>query len=120
MLYLVSSNGYTTSSIYVQTLDQATETYVALRGLPAFKDAVWTLKSEQHWLHDHANGVGKPDWWYEVAPDLYAPYRHGRASGGIASDLRRPAERRSSRRTKTAAPQPTFSRPSTCPAEALA
>ena len=80
MLYLVSSNGYTTSSIYVQTLRQATQTYLALRGLAPFKDAVWTLKADRHWLHDHANGVGEPDWWYEVAPDLYAPYRERRSS----------------------------------------
>ena len=31
-------------------------------------------RTEQHWLHDHANGIGEPDWWYEVSPDLYAPY----------------------------------------------
>jgi hypothetical protein len=80
MLYLVSSNGYTTSSIYVRTLGQATETYIALRDLAPFKDAVWTLKTDRHWLHDHANGVGEPDWWYEVAPDRYAPYPETRAS----------------------------------------
>jgi hypothetical protein len=80
MLYLVSSNGYTTSSIYVRTLGQATETYIALRDLAPFKDAVWTLKTDRYWLHDHANGVGEPDWWYEVAPDRYAPYRERGAS----------------------------------------
>jgi hypothetical protein len=71
---LVSSNGYTTATIHVRTLRQATETYVALRDLSPFKDSVWTLRTEQHWLHDHANGIGKPDWWYEVSSDLYAPY----------------------------------------------
>jgi hypothetical protein len=99
MLYLVSSNGYTTSSIYLRTLDQATEAYLALRGLPSFKDAVWTLKTERHWLHDHANGVGEPDWWYEAAPNLYAPYREGQssqaASDCVVRDRRRTAVRRS-------------------------
>ena len=99
MLYLVSSNGYTTSSIYLRTLDQATETYLALRGLPSFKDAVWTLKAEQHWLHDHANGVGEPDWWYEVAPNLYAPYRDGQpfqtTRANPVRDRRRTVGRRS-------------------------
>jgi hypothetical protein len=90
MFYLVSSNGYTTSSIHLQTLGQATETYLAMRRLPAFKDAVWTLKTEQHWLHDHANGSGKPDWWYEVAPDLHAPYRDGRPAQTAQRDGPRP------------------------------
>jgi hypothetical protein len=94
MLYLVSSNGYSTSSIHVRTLRQATETYVALRGLASFRDAVWTLKTERYWLHDHANGVGEPDWWYEVAPDRYAPYPASRA----ARHTSRPTpERRSGR-----------------------
>jgi hypothetical protein len=101
MLYLVSSNGYTTSSIYLRTLDQATETYLALRDLPSFKDAVWTLKAEHYWLHDHANGVGEPDWWYEAAPNLYAPYREGQpsqATGDCAvRDRRRTAFRRSAK-----------------------
>ena len=78
MLYLELSNGYATSSIQVPSLSQATETYLALRGLELLKDAVWTLRTERHWLHDHANGVGEPDWWYEVSPNRYAPYRDGR------------------------------------------
>ncbi len=80
MLYLESSNGYATSSIQVPSLSQATETYLALRGLESFKDAVWTLRTERHWLHDHANGVGEPEWWYEVSPDRYAPYCDRRRS----------------------------------------
>jgi hypothetical protein len=74
MFLLVSSNGYTTATIYVRTLSEATETYVALRGLASFRDAVWTLKTDRYWLYDHARGNGEPDWWYEVAPGLYAPY----------------------------------------------
>ena len=116
MFYLVSSNGYTTSSIHLQTLGQATETYLALRGLPAFKDAVWTLRTEQQWLHDHANGVGKPDWWYEVAPDLYAPYRDGRSSQSALRDRQRPEETRPGRRPKS----PNFTAPATHAAAAMA
>jgi hypothetical protein len=78
MLYLESSNRYTTSSIQVPSLSQATETYLALRGLKSFQDAVWTLRTERYWLHDHANGLGEPEWWYEVSPNRYAPYRDGR------------------------------------------
>ena len=74
MFLLEPSNGYTTAIIYVRALSEATETYVALRDLASFKDAVWTLRTERHWLHDHANGVGEPEWWYEIAPNLYAPY----------------------------------------------
>ena len=74
MFLLESSNSYATATIHVRTLSDATETYVALRNMASFKDAVWTLRTEQYWLHDHANGVGEPDWWYEVSPNLYAPY----------------------------------------------
>jgi hypothetical protein len=108
MFYLVSSNGYTTSSIHLQTLGQATEAYLALRNLPTFRDAVWTLRTEQQWLHDHANGVGKPDWWYEVAPDLYAPYHDGRLSATGVRDRQRPAERRSGQRAKSGVRAPNF------------
>ena len=74
MFLLVSSNGYTTATIYVRTLSEATETYVALRGLASLKDAVWTLRTGRYWLYDRSRGKGEPDWWYEVAPGLYAPF----------------------------------------------
>jgi hypothetical protein len=74
MFILVCSNGYSTATIYLRTLNEATDIYKTLRGLASFKDAVWTLRTDRHWLYDHAGGKGDPEWWYEVAPGLYAPY----------------------------------------------
>ena len=74
MFLLEGSNTASTATIHHGDLAAVTASYLALRDLPAFRYAVWTLRTGVHWLHDHAEGVDEPDWWYECAPGVFAPW----------------------------------------------